>query len=56
LRRVVSASGDKTLKVWDLETGMVIATFTSDAPVACCAFAAKQTIVAGDTGPVNAGR
>ncbi|MFB3082536.1 MAG: WD40 repeat domain-containing protein, partial [Gammaproteobacteria bacterium] len=26
-RRVVSASEDKTLKVWDLETGALICTF-----------------------------
>ncbi len=30
--QVVSASWDQTLKVWDLEKGSVVATFTSDAP------------------------
>jgi WD40 repeat protein len=30
-KRVVSASYDKTLNVWDLETGLVIATFQCDA-------------------------
>jgi hypothetical protein len=29
---------------------VVIATFTCDATVDCCAFAAKQAIVAGDLG------
>jgi hypothetical protein len=71
-RRAVSTSGDQTLKVWDLETDMLIATFTCDGAVNCCAFASNQTIVAGDaggrvhflalegivgdTGPVNARR
>ena len=30
-RRAVSASRDQTLKVWDLETGTVITTFSRDA-------------------------
>jgi hypothetical protein len=34
--------------VWDLDTGMPVATFTSDAAVTCCAFADPHTIVAGD--------
>jgi WD40 repeat protein len=46
-KRAVSAL-DGTLEVWDLETGMLITTFTCDAAVFCCAFAANQTIVAGD--------
>ena len=47
-RRAVSASSDKTLKVWDLETGTVVATFTCEAAVRCCAFAAPRTIFVGD--------
>jgi WD40 repeat protein len=46
-RRVVSASQDTTLKVWDLETGALVATFTCDAEVLCCAIAARR-IAAGD--------
>ena len=47
-RRAVSASGDKTLKVWDLESGSAIVTFTCDATVASCAFTSTGIIVAGD--------
>jgi WD40 repeat protein len=47
-RRAVSASDDKTLEVWDLKTGAVVATFTCDASAMCCAFAGAQSIVAGD--------
>ena len=39
LMQAVSASEDQTLKVWDLATGTVIATFTCDAPARCCVFA-----------------
>ncbi len=49
-KRAVSASGDKTLKVWDLETGMLLATFHCDASALCCTFAGNQKIVAGDDG------
>lgn len=41
---------DKTLKVWDVESGVVIAAFTGDSAVLCCAFATPHTIVAGDMG------
>jgi WD40 repeat protein len=47
-RRALSASLDKTLKVWDLETGALVATFTCDAAALCCAFAGARKIVAGD--------
>ena len=47
-KRAVSASSDKTLKVWDLETGLAVATFYCDADVLCCALATSQTVVAGD--------
>jgi hypothetical protein len=50
-KRAVSASGDKTLKVWDLETGEALATFTCDGAASCCAFSdALKLIVAGDVG------
>ena len=35
-------------RVWDLETGAAVATFTCDAPVRCCAFAGEHRVVAGD--------
>jgi WD40 repeat protein len=49
-QRAVSASRDKTLKVWDLETGAVVATFSCDGSARCCAFAGAGKIVAGDAG------
>jgi len=36
--------------VWDLDTGLPIATFHCDAPARCCAFADEQRIVAGNAG------
>jgi hypothetical protein len=48
-RRAVSASWDNTLKVWDLETGAVVATFTCDGSAHCCPFAGAHGIVAGDS-------
>ena len=47
-RLAVSASLDRTLKVWDLETGAVVVTFTCDAAAHCCALASNRRIVAGD--------
>jgi WD40 repeat protein len=47
-KQAVSASRDNTLKVWDLKTGAVVATFTCDGEAACCAFAGPRLIVAGD--------
>ena len=41
---------DHTLKVWDLETGKIGATFTCDSDALCCSFAGNQIIVAGDRG------
>jgi len=49
-RCAVAASHDKTLKVWDVETGKPIATFTCDGGVRCCAFAADNQFIAGDAG------
>jgi WD40 repeat protein len=46
-RRVVSASADRTLKVWDLEAGACL--FTHRANADYCAIAATATaIIAGD--------
>jgi WD40 repeat protein len=47
-RRAVSASYDRSLKVWDLETGALVAAFTCDAVALCCAFANARRIVAGN--------
>ena len=46
-RRAVSASYDNTLKVWDLESGAVVATFVCDSSVNSCACAEGNIIVAG---------
>jgi WD40 repeat protein len=49
-RKIISASYDQTVKVWDLESGECIATFTVDAPVRACAVARDGvTIVVGDS-------
>ena len=47
-RRAVSASEDKTLKVWDVESGVLLATFTCDAAARCCAFINERELIAGD--------
>jgi hypothetical protein len=44
----VSASDDNTLKLWNLETGTVVATFYGDAPYHCVSAASHDAIVAGD--------
>jgi WD40 repeat protein len=46
-RWVVSASSDKTGRVWDLEDGKPMTTFTCDSAVRCCAMLGTK-IVAGD--------
>ncbi|MET0112282.1 hypothetical protein [Limnospira fusiformis] len=54
-KTAVSASSDRTLKLWDLATGGVLATFTGEAPMISCAVADDGvTVVAGDwLGGVN---
>jgi WD40 repeat protein len=47
-KRPVSASADKTLKVWELDTGLLITIFYCDGPTRCCAFAYQHVTVAGD--------
>lgn len=49
-RRAVSASRDNTLRVWGLDSGMVIAGFTCDGAASCCAFVGLDKIFAGDSG------
>ncbi|MBD0340551.1 MAG: WD40 repeat domain-containing protein, partial [Microcoleus sp. Co-bin12] len=48
-KRAISGSTDKTLKVWDLSSGNVIASFAGESSIASCAIAPDGvTIVAGD--------
>ncbi len=48
-RRSVSGSDDRTVRVWDLSTGVCIATFTADAEIWSCAITPDgRTIAAGD--------
>jgi WD40 repeat protein len=49
-RRAVSASDDHTLKVWNVETGALISTFTCDGPANCCAFTGNDEFIVGDSG------
>jgi WD40 repeat protein len=49
-KRAVSAFHDYTLKVWNLETGTLVATFHCDAHVRWCSFTSKHEIIAGDDG------
>ncbi|WP_445243060.1 MULTISPECIES: WD40 repeat domain-containing protein [unclassified Microcoleus] len=45
----MSGSDDNTLKVWDLLSGNILASFTAESSIACCAIAPDGvTIVAGD--------
>lgn len=48
-RRAVSVSRDSTLKMWDLQSGSVIAAFTCDGNAQCCAVG-DSMILAGDAG------
>lgn len=47
----VSASLDQKLKVWELETGACLATFSCDSSAYCCAVSdGGELILAGDGG------
>ncbi len=49
-KKIISGSYDKTLKVWDIETGKCIATFTAEAGINCVEVANDGvSIVAGDS-------
>ena len=47
-QRAVSASDDETLKVWELNTGEVLAAFSCDGHALCCAFHDDKRIISGD--------
>lgn len=48
-KRAISGSLDNTIKVWDLWSGNLIASFMGESSIACCAIAPDGvTIVAGD--------
>jgi len=48
-KKAVSSSADTTLKIWDLETGIEISTFTGESPIDCCAISSDGfTVVAGE--------
>jgi WD40 repeat protein len=48
-RLIISASRDRTLRIWRAADGKQLATYTADSPFVCCsATQAASTIVAGD--------
>jgi WD40 repeat protein len=48
-RRALSGSSDKTLRLWDLDTGRETASFMDDHAIMCCAaIPYSQTFVAGN--------
>jgi hypothetical protein len=46
-RRAVSASSDHTLKVREVERGVLLATFTCESAAYCCAFSETPKLVCG---------
>ena len=45
-----SILGLVSLKVWNLRTGALVTTFTSEAPPQCCALVGVRIVVASDDG------
>ena len=45
---LASASLDRSLKIWDPESGELLATFTCEAAAWCCAFLNDREVTAGD--------
>ncbi|WP_449290000.1 hypothetical protein [Nostoc paludosum] len=54
---MLSASLDNTLKLWNLETGKCVLSWTGDAALTCCAIACSEdnlTVIVGSlSGHVN---
>jgi len=49
-RFAISTSEDTTLKVWDIDSGMLIANFSAEQELSTCAVVSDgTTIVAGDS-------
>jgi WD40 repeat protein len=46
-KRAISASRDNTVRLWSLNSGEALATFSADGPIWACAVAG-DTIIAGD--------
>jgi WD40 repeat protein len=47
-RRILSASSDKTIKLWDVESGRLIRNFAGPTqPLTCCALSPDDALVAG---------
>ena len=46
---LVSVSDDETLRIWDLDTRAVIASFVCEGPLFACAVAPDGTMLAGET-------
>ena len=51
-KRAISVSRDKTLKVWNLETGLCLATWQAAGGVCCCAAGPETIVVGTETGDV----
>ena len=48
-KRVISASWDNTLKVWDIENGQILASFSGDSKLLTCTVSPDgATIIAGE--------
>jgi WD40 repeat protein len=47
-RHAVSVSQDRTLRVWNVDAGEVLATFTCDAGANCASLSSLHAIIAGD--------
>jgi hypothetical protein len=47
---IVSASLDRTLKVWDVLTGQTLATFFADGRMRCCAVYGEMIVAGGERG------
>ena len=53
-QRLASVSDDQTLKIWDLGTGVCLATFYADGPLSTCAVApdGQKFVTGGESGKV----